>query len=687
MDFSLEQDEIIQHREGHSMIMASPGSGKTTTMIARIIALLLEGVDPKRITVLMFNTSAQEEFLKKLKINANGAFPYLPEVRTYHSLAYHLCDLLMKKNELPLFKLETNQKRYELLAMSAIESAMDAKPIKELKSKNSKIVESFVSYIDIIKATMLSPKDALEMISASSMLSFFPRAFDIFEEKRKSLKIRFFSDLLFDVVSLLQKRSDLCDWISNKKDYVIVDEYQDTNFCQSILLKIISGTRANVMVVGDVDQAIYEWRGGEPRLMLEQFAKDFHGTTYYSLSHTFRYGHELALAANHVISNNKERHNTLCSPINIDKKTSVNLWGYGDFGEGVLCAINEQKNKNTSLNDISVLIRLYSHAIPVELSLLKAGIPCSVSGNRSSLESKEVLALIYLIELASGNFINLSEIEKRVRFEALLKFPHTGLNSDMIEQIASKLAKLSKNFGGALRELCPKTMQPYRKRKIYDRSDAWTSIEFNKLTLNKNSTHKILKDYIIYSDLYAGFKSISLSSIEESESIAKCELFCDFIKQNDGLPSDVFQFIKSILKTSHDYQAKSERVLITSIHKAKGLEWKTVIMPGLIDGKFPYQLKEDDTSNMESERRLFYVGMTRAIDNLYLITSQNQQLNQFLNGKNIEHNSKTTSSRFIFETNLVLSKKVSNLIELNSTSALKKIKEPLIERYLNALAS
>lgn len=180
--------------------------------------------------------------------------------------------------------------------------------------------------------------------------------------------------MIYDPVNILMSREDLRKWIGGKKKYIIVDEYQDTNTIQHEFVKIIAGNSSSVIIVGDVDQAIYGWRAAQVELMLHQFEKDFPKPRRYTLSRTFRYGHKLAMMANNVITRNKERHDTLCISGRPDINTEIELQGYADSGKHVLGIVQKELANGRGLNDIAVLVRLYSVAAPVELEFLKAGI-------------------------------------------------------------------------------------------------------------------------------------------------------------------------------------------------------------------------------------------------------------------------------------------------------------------------
>lgn len=683
MKYSDDQKRVIAHKKGHAIVMAPPGSGKTTTMVGRILSLLSLGADPSGIVVLMFNKKASEEFSTKLTEKAGYDFHRLPDVKTYHAIGYAICEYLERRGHMEKAKLEVSDKILEFMSSDIIKKIVGFECFKELQNKNSKIVEVFISYVDMIKSQLLPAKEVFENMELSDDLAFFPRAFDAFEKERKSRKIRFFSDLLYDPVVLIKSDKKLLDLLSNKKDYIIVDEYQDTNNCQSELLKIMAGDRAEVMVVGDVDQAIYEWRGGDPELMLTQFSQDFKNPVEYELAHTFRYGHTIALMSNHVITRNENRHDTLCQSHESTPKTNAAIWSTDDYGEATYNAIKERQEEGVKNEDIVVLVRSFSQALPVELSLLKNGVGCKIEGGSSALESKEVKGLVSLLELANGDFKNMSEKEREDRFSRLLRFPNIGVKSDIIDIIAKNLSTLDGNYGFLMRMMDLRDVSGFQRKKIGDRSRIFEKLERSKIR-GGLSAYQLMNMYLRDSELVEGLKYIAMTKMEFTESRDKCLAFLDFVKINNGSPSDLISLIGRLKEPVEG--SGTQPIVITSIHRSKGLEWDTVIMPGLIEGKFPGEQALNNIRDMESERRLFYVGITRAINMLYMITPECSRMDAAV-AMGTFNREGSPVSRFVFESSFNLSQRVSMMIREKENSYLKNPDDrtKIVDRYLSGV--
>lgn len=627
MKFSNDQNRIIQHDGGHAIIMACPGAGKTSTLAQRIVYLLRNGADPRRITVMMFGSSAQKDFVSRLKKAAGDEFESLPDIRTFHSLCLHLCKFYAKRGLIGDYKLEPNDKVRDFMAMEAIKIVMAEQAKKENKNqKKSYIsndmldVDTFVSFIDMVKSTLKSPREVFKLMKINDESEVFIDAYSVFEEIRNEEKIRFFSDLIYDLVVLIRDNSDAASLISNHKDYIIVDEYQDTNYCQAVLLKILAGERAKVMVVGDVDQAIYEWRGGDPKIMLHDFKRDFPGCEMLPLTETFRYGSGVSIYANNLIQNNKERFPTVCKSNDNCGESEIHLVEKADHGREAVRIVRAHQAKGKKLSDIAVLVRMYSHSASIELAFIEAGIEYYISNGIEFLKSNEAKTLLSIMELSSGMFKEMSENERCEKIKSILKFPHIGLKNDVICKIAAKMAKKDGGYFDDIWRMLPPSVNKFHKEKISERGIMLSEIEhLGKSRLaSRRATESIVEYYIKRTDLFDWIQSSSLIEIDADESIKRCSVFSSFVEKTPGSIHEKIEKIKSMASKEKD--ANAEHVLITSIHKSKGLEWDTVIIPSLEEKSFPY-FYNNQPPDMEAERRLFFVGVTRCIKNVHLLTS------------------------------------------------------------------
>ena len=308
-----EQNAIVHAPSGHYLINAVAGSGKTTTLAWRIRYLLEQGQDPKRLLVMMYNRTAKLDFEKKLAQVCADLNTSLPQIRTYHATGLRLCHHLVQKGLLPAFQeqlLSEQQVHYQiwLLLQKMAPSSIQT----QLKREKKQMVALTADYIELIKSSLLSPEILFEQMGFKNDFRFVIDLFYQFEEWRQGQQRLTYADMLYLPVKFFQSHPEWEHLASNKMDHVLVDEYQDTNEVQHQLLKIIAGNRAHVTVVGDPDQTIYEFRGARPKYILHQFMNEFTPATAFNLSYSFRYGHQVALLANHLISANHARKEALC---------------------------------------------------------------------------------------------------------------------------------------------------------------------------------------------------------------------------------------------------------------------------------------------------------------------------------------------------------------------------------------
>jgi len=386
-----EQCKIVHHQGGHAKVSAVAGSGKTTTMISRVAHLLEQGTAAPNILILMFNKSARDSFAAKLGELPLPRAQQLPEVRTFHALGLRLTNSFTKRGHLPQCKLITAEFLLEKYAKASISHVLEQlEGNEEWLSKEN--LESFIAFIDLVKADTKPVNQVFLDLNFDERFDYFIHAFKLFEKTRKAQKIRFYADLIYDPVQAMLGDKQIVNWVSDNVDHIIVDEYQDINEIQQQLLKCIAGKRADVMVVGDVDQCIYEWRGAKPEYIISRFEHDFKGAASYTLSYTFRYGHRLSLAANHLISNNKLRDNKLCLSFPGTADTGIHCFEE-TARHPVLSVLQEWKKDKRKLQECAVLVRMFAMAVPVELALLEEEIPYCLEGHEPVFECREIMAL------------------------------------------------------------------------------------------------------------------------------------------------------------------------------------------------------------------------------------------------------------------------------------------------------
>lgn len=666
--YTAEQLGAIKHPgEGHIKIPAVAGSGKSTVLAARIHRLLKEDIKHTSMLVVMFNVSAKKEFVRKLKsiIPAD-----IPEVRTFHSLGNKLIASFVKKGLLSKYRLEKNNWRAIQIGKEAISQCVQPDELSDATTYKS--IEDFLSFVDRVKSDIVGPEDIFFIMGINKNKSYFIPAFSLFEEMRHKEKIRFFSDLIYDPVLVLQNDKSARDWVTGHTTHILVDEYQDINAICQYLIKVIAGKTASVTAVGDADQTIYEFRGSQPRYIVSEFDNDFPNSTTFPLTRTFRYGHALSLLADHVIHNNHQREDTLCVSAEGTPNTEIDLFQTG-IPNPVLTAINDWRSTGKPLNSIAVLVRLFSMSIPIELELLAHGIPYKVEGNDSVLHIKEINALIALLRLANGSLFSKDRIEDQAENVLdILSVPHIGVRADVLKPACMKIAKNPENAYQIIKGL-GKGLQSFQTGAITERAGIWRAIE----GMGDKTPIEIIKHYVATTNMYKRFEKMATYYDDAEEKIDAVKGLIAYAK---GLGTPLDEFLNHFKELLNQEQLGNslDTILITSVHRSKGLEWPLVIIPGLIESKFPHIRKKSGKNTiispaaLESERRLFYVAITRAINKVVLVTANDPDLWEWIEARRggyppIIDGQENRASRFLYEGNLKLSVEIGRKLHANDS--------------------
>ena len=618
-------------------------------MIERIFFLLDHGVPATRILVLLFNKSARDDFATRLKTRLSGTSS--PEIFTYHAFGLRLCNALVKSEKLPAAKLDSKGREAIRLARSVLIQVNEGLPADEQFDLGLEFVREFLEIVDVLKNSLYDGGPTLPE-DVKSLPEKIKTAYRLFEEHRVVQGIRTYTDLVFDPVRLAIDDQSVSRYFANRYDHIIVDEFQDANLAQIAMVQYLAGTRAKVMVVGDEDQTIYRWRGARPDYMTHKFAEVFPKPDRYTLPHTFRYGKDLADMANNVIQNNKKRVPKLCVSA-VPVQTEVVLQMHQDnAGLNVCAEIARWTRKGNSLNDVAVLVREFNNTIPVEIMLQDKRIPYRLEGAESFVDRPESMVIRAYLQLCLyGGLAGCDRSEQRKKMAySLLSYPSLYLRRDEMEMIVERAESDLQNFTQiATRHL--KRLATGSKAFTIDRrmtvADGWASC----LTCDpKTSAARFLLNIYRKLDL---FTAIRKQNPRKEVAEDKIRLLHNMIRLAESGRHTIVSFssyLNDVAAKVRETDHTQESVLLTSIHRAKGMEWQLVIMPDLAEGLFP-KIDEETEDEIEDERRLFYVGVTRAKQRLALIAP----LDTHLITASINNQFKTPqagsfkASRFLYE--------------------------------------
>lgn len=648
-----KQAAVVLHESGHALVGAVAGSGKTHTMVARVIHLLKQGIDPKRILVLMFNKSAQEEFLRRLRFACKEENLPAPEVLTFHGFGLRLISGLERSGHLSPRTFETTAFKIRQLAKAVLMKVNAQLPADEQLELSFDVVSDFLSAIDYLKGD-LYPSEHGRSDTAFGTDSRFITGFYLFEAAREAEGIRLFADLIYDPVMAALENQALEAFIGNRYQHILIDEFQDINEGQMTLVRMLAGKRATVMAVGDEDQCIYAWRGARPDYMTSLFTQEFPNAVRYSLPHSFRYGHSLSLMANFLITKNQNRTDKLCIS-GSDRVTAIDVRLPTDNnGQEVAAVLREWTKEGRLLKDAVVLLREYAHSPSTEIALLNSGIPYWIVGAAPFFERAEVLGLRAYIQLAAGGFSQVASPERRIELvSALLQTPTLYLRRSVIDAIAEEVAQSPNALLQIAEEAFQRdrTSQPFTKTRRLEAVDRW------RWVMSVGETKKaafILNEVVSQTNL---FKEIEKNVPDSREAAEKIGMIKQIIQLATDQNCSSREFALFLDQLAIDYSTSSaceDRVLLTSIHRAKGLEWALVILPELTDGNFPAVRSESTTSDIEDERRLFYVGITRVIEKLVLLAPTDGQFVRAAHRGIGTSPDSPKASRFLYEGNILV---------------------------------
>ena len=626
MTLNDKQLEAVKHMEGPCLVLAGAGSGKTRVLTERIVNLIDNGVSPYNILAITFTNKAAKEMRtrveNKLGYETNSIF-----IGTFHS-----------------FGLRILRENYVDIGYTSNITILDTDDVKTIVKRILKQngydpakyeIRTIINKISSAKNDGISPNEYSKL---------FLNDLDIviglvYKEYTKLLKDNNsvdFDDLLLKPVELFKKNKSILEKYQERFKYILVDEYQDTNGIQYELCKLLAGKYKNIFVVGDANQSIYSFRNADYRNILN-FERDYKNAKVILLEENYRSTNNILKAANSVIKNNSE-----------GKK--LNLWSSKSDGElityvrcedeikeanYVITKIKELVQQGYKYSDMAVLYRTNAQSRVVEDAFVRNNIPHNIIGSYYFYNRKEIKDLIAYLKLIYNP-------NDSVSLERIINVPKRGIGTKSIENLRNKAT--SNNMS------------------MFDAIGSGKELEFKNiiLKLQEFSLNNNLSDLIEEVLSTTGIRmEYELNKSLENE--AKVENLNEFktvalMFEESGI-YDLQTFLENIALVSDrgQYNNDGDEVSIMTLHSAKGLEFNIVFLLGMEEGLFPHNRSFDSLSDLEEERRLCYVGITRAKEKLYLLNARLRTIFGKTSG--------TIESRFIREIDEKLIDKLSTIKE------------------------
>ena len=594
-----EQRSAVLNTEGPTLVVAGAGSGKTKVLTSRLAHILNEKKAwPNQILCVTFTNKAAKEMRDRVLKNLDGKLNSLSWLGTFHAISVkflrrHAGAVGLKSN---FTILDTEDQKKLIRNISKAEN-IDAKKISP---------QFILALIDQWKNKGLLPdevKPSRKNIFENQIL----KVYKIYQNKIRDLNSCDFGDLIMYCVKLFEKNPDIRKIYSNNFKYILVDEYQDTNFIQNKWLNLIVNDDKNICCVGDDDQSIYSWRGAEIKNFLG-FDKVYPNCKIFRLEQNYRSTKNILNAASFLISHNKDRlGKKLWTESHQGNLVKLNCYKNGkEEARSVGNIIEENVKENNSLNDIAILVRAIYQTREFEERFLKTGINYRIIGGIKFYERAEVKDAVCYLRIVSQKFDDLA-------FERMLNTPKRGLGDATLKQLHEYSSKNKICLEDSARKLLEinhfKPKVKLLMKQILDLIDKWRS------DLKKNKHYDLLKIILDESGYSAMLKN--KKDIDNEDRIENLKELLRAMNDYDNLQG----FLEHVaLATSIDQDWDDERINIMTMHASKGLEFDTVFLPGWEEGLFPHQksLEEKGDFALEEERRLAYVGVTRAKKNAFI---------------------------------------------------------------------
>lgn len=596
-DLNPSQFEAVIHSTGPALVIAGAGTGKTRTLIYRLSRLVEDGVPPENICLLTFTRKSSAEMLRRASTMLDGRCEKVSG-GTFHSFA------------LQLLRLYANQVGYDL-NFTMLDQSDSEDTINMLRSQLNvnKTKRRFPKKETLSKIFNLSTNrlTSVEEMIVTDFPFFIDSIDDIcslyikYNEYKRKYNLMDYDDLLLNTSLLLKEHPKIKEEITGKIKYLMVDEYQDTNKLQHDIIKHLAGTHRNVMAVGDDAQSIYSFRGAEFQNIIE-FPNDFEGCKVYKIEENYRSTQPILTLTNRIIENahfsyQKELYShredlTLPKIITAENERQQSLF--------VAQQILELREEGYSLKDIAVLFRSSYHSFDLEVELNKSNIPYIKYGGLKFIETAHIKDVIAFFKV----LYNPQDVISWHRILLLLEGVGPRTASKFIDSISE-----NKNiYGGDLSiNYAVKGSEAIRKLLEFVKD-----LNGSKLGIGQKAA--------IISDFYRPMLTSKYDDWQKRyKDLETFNLVAERYKNIDDFINDmaIEPPTESVIDVEPD--SKEEEFLsLSTIHSAKGLEWRAVFLVWALDGRFPSAKSVDTLENIEEERRLFYVACTRAKDQLFI---------------------------------------------------------------------
>lgn len=612
MTLNDKQLEAVNHMEGPCLVLAGAGSGKTRVLTERIIKLIDDGINPYNIVAITFTNKAAREMKQRVEVKIGSVADSI-FIGTFHS-----------------FGLKILRENYREINYSSNITILDAEDTKALIKRILKEndydpadydIKHIISRISMAKNEGLSPTEYSKLFLTEQDKVIYI-VYDKYLKLLKENNSVDFDDLLLKPVELFKKNNEVLNHYQERFRYILVDEYQDTNSIQYELCKLLANKYKNIFVVGDANQSIYSWRNADYRNILN-FEKDYKNTRVVLLEENYRSTNNILKAANSVIKNNSEgkKLKLWTSSSDGDKIEYIRVDDEVREAKYIIDKIKDLVSLGYNYSDFAILYRTNAQSRHLQESFVISNIPYNIIGSFYFYNRKEIKDLIAYLNLIYNS-------NDSVSLERVINVPKRGIGTKSIDNLRDKARE--------------------QGISMFDAIDSGKELEWKKMmtSLINDAPSMSLSELVEEVLQRTGIRS-EYELDKSLESDAKVENLNEFksvaVSFEESGIYDLETFLENILLVSDSGQYKDSENTVTlmTLHSAKGLEFKVVFIPGMEEGIFPHMRSFESESELEEERRLCYVGITRAKLKLFLLSTRTRTL--------FGKTSSTIESRFIKE--------------------------------------
>lgn len=605
-----KQKEAVLATEGPCLVIAGAGSGKTKVLTHKIAYDIANGVKPWNILAITFTNKAANEMKERIEKLIGDAAKDL-WMGTFHSICVRILrkyiDRIGFKSDFVIF--DTSDQK-----------TLIKECLKTLKVDDKLFTDRAVlAEISNGKNEMLEPKAYGVKYAGDFRKEKIAEIYELYQKKLRENNAIDFDDIINFTINILSENSDVLDYYTEKFKYVLVDEYQDTNKAQFTLVSLLASKYGNVTAVGDNDQGIYSFRGADISNILN-FERDFPGTKIIKLEQNYRCTGNILKAANAVIKHNENKYDKKLWTENEEGHLPCIYCGEDEYDEGryIVEQINHLKTEEYYKNsDFTILYRMNAQSRAIEDILMRERIPYKVIGGLKFYERKEIKDIIAYLRLIHNTADNLS-------LKRIINEPKRGIGKTSLEQIQ----EISDKTGTPMYEII-KNAQEYGLNRVFansrefieqieglrDKKEELKISDLIKETLNKTGYTKALEQE---------------NSVEAETRIENLEEFLTVAIEFEEESADntLAEFLENITLSSDidGMEDQEDSVTLMTLHSAKGLEFPVVFLVGMEEGIFPGYKSIGEPKELEEERRLFYVGITRAKQYLYLTCAKHRTI-------------------------------------------------------------